>query len=358
MNHVETLEPGTLSIVGVTKTYGNFTALQDVSMTIRAGEFVTLLGPSGSGKTTLLNVIAGFERPSKGSLMVDGEEFIAKPPHKRNLGIVFQNYALFPHMDVFGNVAYPLRLRSIPAGSIRKRVLEALDLVQMGHLHQRRIDELSGGQRQRVAFARAIVFEPKILLMDEPLSALDKNLRESMQIELKRLHKRLGTTTIYVTHDQQEALTMSDRIAILTEGMVCQFDTPEAVYERPNSKFVASFLGETRFLPVERRTGGYFLNGSQKLSLPDDFSSSGQNVELTIRPECLEWSGDPDRDNRLEGKVVDVVYRGDHSLISLMLFDKYEIAVKHTPLVRESLPRPGDRVVLWLRHKSTILLAE
>ncbi len=246
-----------IAIRGVTKTYGRVHALDDVDLDIRSGEFLTLLGPSGSGKTTLLMVLAGFTRPDRGSVKFGEREVIRTPPHLRDVGMVFQNYALFPHMSVAGNVAYPLRMRGTPKAEIGRRVEQALEVVQLGGYGERRIDQLSGGQKQRVALARAIVFEPRILLMDEPLSALDKKLRDRMQIELRHLHDRLGMTTVYVTHDQREALTMSDRIAVINHGRLMQLDTPERIYDRPANRFVADFIGEFR-LPAgrpQRRVG-------------------------------------------------------------------------------------------------------
>ncbi|MEM1053559.1 MAG: ABC transporter ATP-binding protein, partial [Pseudomonadota bacterium] len=214
-----------ISVSSVTKTYGPVQALDDVSLEVKSGEFLTLLGPSGSGKTTLLMVLAGFTRPDRGSLKFGDTEMIRKPPHLRDLGMVFQNYALFPHMTVAGNVGYPLKLRKVAKDEMDDRVERALETVQLGGYGERRIDQLSGGQKQRVALARAIVFEPRILLMDEPLSALDKKLRDRMQIELRQLHEKLGMTTVYVTHDQREALTMSDRIAVVNFGRIMQLAT-------------------------------------------------------------------------------------------------------------------------------------
>nr|WP_222110253.1 ABC transporter ATP-binding protein [Mesorhizobium amorphae] len=291
--------PGRVEIRNIKKAYGSFLALDDVSLDIAPGEFLTLLGPSGSGKTTLLNVLAGFVRPDSGSITIDGAEFLLLPPHKRNLGMVFQNYALFPHMSVRRNVGYPLRLRGVSGVDLDRRVEEALGLVQMAHLADRGVNALSGGQRQRVALARAIVFEPSILLMDEPLSALDKKLREHMQLELKRLHDRLGTTTVYVTHDQREALTLSDRIAVVNGGKIVQLGTPDEIYDRPKNKFVADFIGETRFLPVETNASGALLYG-RPLRTRDDWKSSDKPW-LVIRPERLRWKGDEtETANRIE----------------------------------------------------------
>lgn len=240
-----------ISIENVTKTYGNFFALKDVSLEINSGEFLTLLGPSGSGKTTLLMVLAGFTRPDYGSVKFGTEEVVLKPPHLRDIGMVFQNYALFPHMNVEQNVGYPQKLRGVSKKDIKDTVNEALKTVKLDGLGHRGVAELSGGQRQRVALARAIVFQPKILLMDEPLSALDKKLREEMQIELRQLHDSLNMTTVYVTHDQKEALTMSDRIAVINGGGLMQLGTPNEIYQNPNNAFIADFIGESSLLSVK-----------------------------------------------------------------------------------------------------------
>mgnify|MGYP001459915650 CR=1 FL=1 len=231
-----------VQVQSLSRHFGEVRAVDDVSFDIRPGEFLTLLGPSGSGKTTLLMMIAGFSRPTAGSIRIGGQEIVHLPPHKRNIGMVFQNYALFPHMTVGENIAYPLRLRKTGRAEVEERVRKVLDLVQLGGYAGRRIGQLSGGQRQRIALARAIVFEPRILLMDEPLSALDKQLRETMQIEIRKLHDRLGTTTISVTHDQREALTMSDRIAVFSNGRLAQIATPFGLYEQPENRFIAQFI--------------------------------------------------------------------------------------------------------------------
>jgi putative spermidine/putrescine transport system ATP-binding protein len=233
-----------IHIQDLTKKYGDMYALDSVNLEVKSGEFLTLLGPSGSGKTTLLMAIAGFDRPNSGSIRFGDEEVILKPPHQRNVGMVFQSYALFPHMSVAENVAFPLKLRGVGAAEAAERVATALKTVQLDGLGDRDIDQLSGGQRQRVALARAFVFRPRILLMDEPLSALDKKLREQMQIELKHLHEQLGVTTVYVTHDQREALTMSDRIVVINHGKLTQIDTPNNIYNHPAMAFVAEFMVE------------------------------------------------------------------------------------------------------------------
>src|SRR4051812_10405272 len=235
--------------VAVGKTYDGISrVVDDLHLDVERGEFLTLLGPSGSGKTTTLMLLAGFETPTAGEIMLEGKALSRVPPYRRHIGMVFQNYALFPHMSVAENIGFPLSVRGIPAAEIGKRVDRALDMVQLGGYGQRRPAQLSGGQQQRVAVARALVFEPKLILMDEPLGALDKQLREQMQLEIRSLHQRLEVTMVYVTHDQSEALTMSDRIAVFHRGKVQQLDVPERIYEAPANAFVARFIGENNRL--------------------------------------------------------------------------------------------------------------
>jgi len=274
-------------ISDLAKFYGAIRAIDGVSLSVEAGEFVTLLGPSGSGKTTLLMMVAGFVRPDAGSIFVGAQDIVRLAPHKRNVGMVFQNYALFPHMSVGENIAYPLRLRRTPEEETREKVDRVLRLVRLEDYGKRRVDQLSGGQRQRIALARAVVFSPRILLMDEPLSALDKQLRERMQIEIRHLHDDIGTTTIAVTHDQREALTMSDRVAVLHQGRLMQFASPRDLYEKPNSRFVAEFIGESSFLPVEvdGRTARY---AGQALKLAEPPDEGCGKLQLLMRPEKLE----------------------------------------------------------------------
>lgn len=346
-----------VAIRDVGKYYGSYCALDHVDLDIRPGEFVTLLGPSGSGKTTLLNVLAGFVRPDHGSIKVDGKEFLTLPPHRRNLGMVFQNYALFPHMTVAGNVAYPLKLRGLSKDQITTKVARALETVQMGHLAERTIQALSGGQRQRVALARAIVFEPSILLMDEPLSALDKNLREHMQIEIKRLHDRLGTTTVYVTHDQREALTMSDRIAVLKDGRIVQCDTPSQLYDHPNDRFVAEFIGESSFLQVELKDRQPQLMG-RKLDLRDGWSGKGAPL-LLLRPEKLAWREPEQGGNRVDAVATEIIYQGDSYFLSLGLPDGREIGLRYNPHAAGGrVPERGQPVSFWLSRENTILIED
>lgn len=347
-----------ISVSNVTKTYGPVHALDNVSLEVKSGEFLTLLGPSGSGKTTLLMVLAGFTRPDCGSLKFGDEEVIRKPPHLRDLGMTFQSYALFPHMTVAGNVGYPLRLRGVPKPEIARRVEEALETVQLGGFGDRRIDQLSGGQRQRVAVARAIVFEPRILLMDEPLSALDKKLRDQMQIELRHLHEKLGMTTVYVTHDQREALTMSDRIAVVNNGRIMQLATPRDLYERPANRFVADFIGDSTFLNVSRQGDQVAFNGTKLIHtdpLPD-----ARNVVMMIRPERITLSANGPREgaNNFSATATEVVYQGDSYLLHGNLADGTQMAMRGavTGQSVSSLPSIGDQVTLSIAPEDTVLI--
>ncbi|WP_455373778.1 ABC transporter ATP-binding protein [Limibacillus halophilus] len=347
-----------ITIQGVTKTYGAVHALDAVDLSVESGEFLTLLGPSGSGKTTLLMTLAGFTRPDRGSLLFGEEEMIRMPPHKRDLGMVFQNYALFPHMTVSENVAYPLKIRRRPKEEIDQRVEKALETVQLGGYGERRIGQLSGGQKQRVALARAIVFEPRILLMDEPLSALDKKLRDRMQIELRHLHDKLGMTTVYVTHDQREALTMSDRIAVINHGRVMQLGTPKQIYDRPANRFVADFIGESAFLPAQR-DGGRILCAGRELLLEASPPDAG-DLLVILRPERLQLLAEEAGDdmNSFSAKVDDVVYQGDSFLLYASLEDGTTLALRD--VVRRdtlgALPRTGDKVLLGLHARDTVVI--
>ena len=346
----------------LTKAYGPIRALDGIDLDIRAGEFLTLLGPSGSGKTTLLIALAGFLRPDCGSIQFAGREVVRLQPHKRDIGMVFQNYALFPHMSVAANIAYPLRLRHVDAAEIARRVEAALAMVQLSGYGERRIDQLSGGQRQRVALARAIVFEPKIVLMDEPLSALDKQLRDRMQIEIRQLHERIGSTTVYVTHDQREALTMSDRVAVLNGGRIVQLDTPQAIYERPACRFVAEFIGESSFLPVEA-IDGVWHHAGRALTIAQPPERDGRRL-LMIRPEWpFVLTGPPSDDrptNRFEGRVANLIYQGDTVLIQVVLADGSPVQLRQVARGHGSgdLPAPGAAIVLGLTAADTVLIAE
>ncbi len=347
-----------IHIRNVTKTYGKVFALDDVSLDVESGEFLTLLGPSGSGKTTLLMVLAGFTRPDHGSLRFGDSEMIRTPPHKRDVGMVFQNYALFPHMTVAGNVGFPLKLRNVQGAELAERVERALETVQLGGYGERRIDQLSGGQKQRVALARAIVFEPRILLMDEPLSALDKKLREHMQIELRHLHDKLGMTTVYVTHDQREALTMSDRIAVINHGRLMQLDVPRTIYDYPANTFVADFIGESTFLPVEVNGGKATFNGTSLVSAMKPEGTADYN--LLLRPERLSIvSGRKPKDvNLFKGTVNDLVFQGESFLMYAALSDGTQIAVRGATQkdAMANVPDVGQAVTLGLHKDDTVLI--
>ena len=350
-----------IDISNLSKSYGPVKALDDVSLNISAGEFLTLLGPSGSGKTSLLMALAGFMRPDCGSIRFGNNEMITTPPHKRGLGMVFQSYALFPFMTVAENVAYPLKVRGVSKSDQESRAKRALDIVQLGGYEDRRITQLSGGQKQRVALARAMVFEPQIILMDEPLSALDKKLREHMQIELKALHQKLDATVVYVTHDQREALTMSDRIAVVNQGRVDQVETPEQLYRQPNSFFVADFIGESISLPVELSNNTALLNGRVlKSDLPIAQGSGGHR--LIIRPELLEVISNavPDNANDLSGNIQDIIYQGD-SVLVIVQHDNLGMINVRVPANRAGqagLPSKGEQIGLALYPEDTIIVPE
>jgi putative spermidine/putrescine transport system ATP-binding protein len=347
-------------IGGIEKRFGSVSVLHDLGLDVAAGEFLTLLGPSGSGKTTLLMILAGFVRANAGSIKVGGEEIIAMPPHRRNIGMVFQNYALFPHMNVFHNIAFPLKQRRVSAAETAERVGRALDLVQLKGLGERRVDQLSGGQRQRVALARAVVFEPRIVLMDEPLSALDKSLREHMQIELRNLHRRLGMTTVYVTHDQREAITMSDRIAVMNAGRIEQIDRPEVLYASPKTRFVAGFIGDSSFIPVECRDGSVWYQ-DRKIRMTAAAPSSGSHL-MVARPEKLHLVSDGEtagKANVIPATVGDVIYQGDSFTCYAILRDGRQVALRDycRSDALAKLPRPGEPVNLGIDADDVVLVA-
>lgn len=342
----------------VVKRYGEQRVLDGVSIDIRAGEFLTLLGPSGSGKTTLLMAMAGFVSPESGSIRFGEEEVIATSPHKRGIGMVFQSYALFPFMSVRDNVAYPLKIRGVSAQERRLRADASLEMVKLAGYGNRRITQLSGGQKQRVALARAIVFEPRIILMDEPLSALDKKLREHMQIELKALHEKLDATVVYVTHDQREALTMSDRIAVIDRGRIAQVDTPQDLYRRPKSLFVADFIGESTLVPVARESDRILVQGRpMKLLGP---VPSGQNLKLVLRPELLRIGEAGEDDNVLRGHVRQAIYQGESILLIVDAGDGQDINVRvaMSRAAQSAMPEVGREVSIALHRDDTVVLAE
>ena len=314
------LRSGHLGIDDVRKRFGAVDAVAGVSLAVSAGEFVTILGPSGSGKTTLLKLIAGFELADAGRILIDDADVTDLDPAKRNIGMVFQNYALFPHMTVERNVGYPLAMRGLPKAEIAARVAEALAMVALNDFAGRLPKQLSGGQQQRVALARAIVFRPRLLLLDEPFGALDRKLREQMQLEVRRLQRQLGLTTIFITHDQEEALVMSDRIAVMDKGRIQQVGVPHDIYESPANPFIADFIGESNILAGVVEAGGHNVrlrldNGSVlEVSGRDDLAATaGQRARIMIRPERfvdLGVSTGQTAANRLEGEVVETVFIG------------------------------------------------
>ena len=326
-----------IEIRKASKRYGAFTALKDIDLHIRPGEFMTLLGPSGSGKTTTLNLIAGFTDISSGSLEIGGRSVTGLPSHKRNIGVVFQHYALFPHMTVGKNVAYPLALRGIKGDDRERRVKRALDMVKMADFAHRYPSELSGGQQQRVALARALVFDPPLLLMDEPLGALDKKLREWLQLEIKRIHRELGTTFVYVTHDQEEALVLSDRIAVFNGGRIEQVGTGRELYDDPATLFVARFIGESTILRGKTEAAGNgtaMTIGDQTVVVRDRLAGDARPVIL-LRPErvALKRPGThaATGENRLTGTVAEAIYLGSGSKYEIRLADG-TLAVVRSPL--------------------------
>ena len=304
---------------GVMKSYGGMVALHPTDIVVAPGEFFSLIGPSGSGKSTLLGAIAGFLPPSEGSIEIDGQDVVSIPPYHRNIGMVFQNYALFPHMSVFENIAFPLRLRKLSAAEIKQRATRMLETVRLADYGKRMPAQLSGGQQQRVALARAAVYDPRLLLMDEPLGALDKNLREEMQYEIRQFHAALGVTIIYVTHDQDEAATMSNRIAIMKDGRIAQIGRPRELYEKPRNAFVAGFLGEANLFDVSnvKPNGGGTCavttrEGLELTSAPAGNATAGPLV-VCLRPEALSVrpgadSGHNAEGSRIAGQIQDVVF--------------------------------------------------
>jgi putative spermidine/putrescine transport system ATP-binding protein len=349
----------------VTKTYDNgVTAVDGVSLAIREGEFFSLLGPSGCGKTTTLRLIAGFEEPTDGQLFIREREVTDTPPHRRDTGMVFQNYALFPHRTVFENVAFGLRMRKVERAEIARRVAAALALVELTGLEARRPAQLSGGQQQRVALARAIVIEPTVLLCDEPLGALDKKLRQTMQFELKQLQRKLAVTLVYVTHDQEEALTMSDRIAVMNRGRIEQLGTPFDIYNRPATRFVSDFIGDSNLFDVktvERAAGGLRLETADGLALlaAAGAASADGRLALAVRPEKVRLAADGGGlDNRFEGAVESVNFLGGAILYRVALPNRRLILAVEPNDGSRALHAPGAAVTVGWAAADAVLLTE
>jgi putative spermidine/putrescine transport system ATP-binding protein len=351
--NLRVLESPLVTFAAVQKSYdGVSLVVRDLDLEIRRGEFLTLLGPSGSGKTTTLMMLAGFESPTSGEISLAGTPITRTPPHKRNFGMVFQNYALFPHMTVEQNVAYPLTVRSVDRAEQKRKVAEALAMVRLEGLATRYPAQLSGGQQQRVALARALVFQPQLVLMDEPLGALDKQLREHMQLELKELHRQLGVTFVYVTHDQSEALAMSDRVAVFNDGAIQQIDRVDRLYETPANRFVAGFVGDSTVLTgvVIGSTGAGCMvglaNGARVSGVNVNGAKAGDRVTCCIRPERVELTGVLNQANTFEAVVADVIYFGDQLRLRCTVPNQPDAMVK-LPLGRHDVPARGETVFLY-----------
>ncbi|TKT69390.1 ABC transporter ATP-binding protein [Aquamicrobium sp. LC103] len=353
-----------ITIDGLAKRFGQVTAVDHFSVDIAAGEFLALLGPSGSGKTTVLMSIAGFEFPTEGSIRIGGEDVTYTPANRRNLGMVFQKYTLFPHLSVLDNVAFPLKMRGVSKPERHKRAEAALATVRLAGYGSRMPNQLSGGQQQRVALARAIVYHPRVLLMDEPLSALDKNLREEMQLEIKRLHSELGITVVFVTHDQAEALTMANRVAVLKDGRIQQIGPAPELYERPANLFTAGFIGEMNFLPgrlaAAGKTPSIKLDAGPEWRLPAaaliDTPSPGQSVVATVRPERVSL-GSEGAAGAIPVRVQDVVYAGAAVLLIGVADCGTELRARLSGVSEVADLRPGDMAHLVVPPEAVLLYA-
>jgi spermidine/putrescine ABC transporter ATP-binding subunit len=340
---------------GCTRDFGAVRAVDALDLAVSEGEFLSLLGPSGCGKTTTLNLIAGFVEPTAGRILVDGEDVTGRPPHLRGLGVVFQSYALFPHLSVHENVAFGLRERRVPAAEIERRVGDALELVRLDRAGRQRPSELSGGMQQRVALARALVYRPRVLLLDEPLAALDKKLREGMRDELRAIQRSVGITTIFVTHDQAEALGLSDRIGVMSHGRLEQLGAPREIYERPASRFVADFIGASTVLRGRAMTADHVTVATHSLHVIGRALRPGEDVELAIRPERVRLATAPG-DNVLDARVDGLVYQGAQTEVTARLDDGQRVLV----FVTEPAPAPlavGQTVRLHLPADAFMVLA-
>ena len=348
----------------MTKLYGAVVALSEIDLEVFGGEFLTLLGPSGSGKTTVLNLIAGMVGPTAGRIWIDGRDITDLPPNRRGLGMVFQNYALMPHMTVFENVAFPLRVRKLAMGEIRRKVAEVLELVRLPDVARRKPSELSGGQQQRIAIARCLVYSPSIILMDEPLGALDKKLREEMQLELKRLHGKLDITALYVTHDQEEALTMSDRIVLMNGGRIAQIGTPDELYFHPRSLFAAEFLGDSNILDGKVNETGAAVSVKTALGAciacrPSAAAEMGEAVKVMVRPENVSMLAEGEASelaNQLPARAVDTISFGGVIKSYVRLADGGTMVVQELTKAGRTAPE-GDApvTVAWAAEDTLVL---
>jgi putative spermidine/putrescine transport system ATP-binding protein len=353
-----------VKFVALEKRYGTVTALLPTTLEVRSGEFFAIIGPSGSGKSTLLGVTAGFIPASGGQILVDGRDLVGEPPYTRNIGMVFQNYSLFPHMSVAENVAFPLKMRRLPAADIVTKVRRMLEAVRLAGFGDRRPQQLSGGQQQRVALARAAVYDPLLLLMDEPLGALDKNLREEMQEEVKRFQATIGTTVIYVTHDQQEAACMADRIAVMNNGAIIQIATPRELYENPRTNFVANFLGEANLMTIEQIAGGGSGGCTARIvggRIVRTATSTLPTLRSTllVRPENITLGDERgSAENRFAGVIADVVYTAGSVRYRVRLAEDLTLTVRVPSRHGIILHAIGDAVTVAWRASDTIIVAE
>jgi putative spermidine/putrescine transport system ATP-binding protein len=342
----------------VQKSYdGETLVVKDLNLSIGKGEFLTMLGPSGSGKTTCLMMLAGFETATHGDIRLGGVSINNIPPHKRGIGMVFQNYALFPHMTVAENLSFPLEVRGMDKATREEKVKRALDMVQMGEFGGRRPAQLSGGQQQRIALARALVFEPELVLMDEPLGALDKQLREHMQFEIKHLHERLGITVVYVTHDQTEALTMSDRVAVFNDGVIQQLDPPDVLYEEPQNSFVAQFIGENNTLEgtieaIENGIARVRLDHGELIdAVPVNVNKVGERTRVSIRPERVEYNPErmPPDAHTVRAEVLEFIYMGDIYRTRLNVAGNENFIIKTRNAPDQRRLKPGEVIEVGWR---------
>ena len=349
---------GIVQLEGVNKYFGKNHVVKNLNLSVEEGEFLTLLGSSGCGKTTTLRMIAGFEEPTSGSILVEGQAVEEKEPFERNVNTVFQSYALFPHKTIYDNVAYGLKMKKVPKTEIARRVKEIMALVQLTGFEERYPSQLSGGQKQRVAIARALINRPRVLLLDEPLGALDLKLRKQMQLELKRLQRKLNITFIYVTHDQEEALTMSDRIAVMHDGFLDQLGTPEEIYEQPRTKFVATFIGETNIFEgniKELAMGRVAVRIENGVIRGCGYGfSRNEYITVSVRPEKMKFSAAPVKGFQLEAQVKDYVYAG--SVVKCIAVLQNGMEIKMDRLAGEELPEPGSIIHPWWEEKDVVLL--
>jgi len=360
-----------IKLVNVRKVFGGTAAVDDVSLTVERGEFLTLLGPSGSGKTTTLRMIAGFIQPTEGSIYIRGELVNYKPPYQRNTGMVFQNYSLFPHMTAYENIAFGLRMRKLPQNEIKKRVEEAFELIGLSGYEGRYPGQLSGGEQQRIALARALVIEPKVLLLDEPLSNLDLKLRQKMRLEIKTIQKKVGITAIYVTHDQEEALIMSDRLALMNKGRIMQTGTPEEIYEYPKNNFVADFIGETNFLQGkllginESRASVLLDDGSTLYASPSCMKhhnievKENSKVNVSIRPQKISITRTKPEDkypqNLFRGRIEDIEYVGSTVKYHIRLDNEFKLVVEEV-LTGSSNHILGEEVFVKCPYENCLII--